>query len=1043
MQDELLQLWPDEENVAACIKHEAETVDNAVFLAVHQPMQFLRREVGSQGGGQTLDEGDLLKEFLTDNLPEGRLILPIVGSSGVGKSHVIRWIDAQLERRDDRDRRHVIRIPKGMSLKGVLRLLLSDLEGPEYDRLRRALLEAREQLAPDLAAKHLVLNLRHRLETEAAAAAARIRNKQELPLDRLVKTYGHPNALPMFLGDSELERSHWLSTPDGSAGVMSKMAEQVTEEASGPEDTRKHEFTANDLRIPPDMVQNLNRTSGKFYLRLQNTASGDRFAEAADVLNLVLDKAKQDLLQLGDGSLTDLFRDVRAELYRDGKELVLLVEDLAVLSGMQGALLQVMITEAYRDGEQVLCTMRSALAYTEGYANVPETVLTRARSRWLIEDIPGDEERILKRVEQLVGSYLNAARLGQDRLRSEFGRAAGSKSWVPSMDHRDFEDETQALVRAFGVTSEGYPLFPFNRGSIRQLTIAGSTNSRGDLVFNPRAVINNVLSKVLPLRANFAQQRFPSAGFGTADLKSVEVVSEVSRKVPATDLDRVLKLLAYWGDQPSTVGHAAALPQAIYAAFSLPWPNWGVTPTTKAPSAAKSQSNSPRRQKQPSAERRGNPKEDGWLTALQEWSSGGTLGQVHAMQLRNWLARAALEHAPWSQLLYKCRGDKPFVSWLSKQVYIPRALGGQPNMTPGQAFFVVAQDSDMDDQVRRAQVVQSLMAAVRIHDIHESWAYDGAVSDAALYGALLSSQAANATQFVRANHHRLTVDSVPALAETLLVGARALGVDGAESRQQHRLISATLADAEEPTTLRPGPWAELVRAFLQHRSTMRGALLEQVGARQGSGATVHAIDAATLLAAVAVTAGHWELQSALPPGGQDRSYKRMQTAHRDLRASLGRTLEAEREDLISWHAATEEWLGDEIEKSTLIETLRDTVRTAKRATPLNYDDSALRQHINMLKDLALKGTLKQCARLQDAQDFGSILSALAGRPHAVVDSIRALMTEMDRFLETYGREALSIVEGMGEDAFQQGVDGIQEELVLIETAVQNIQEARS
>jgi hypothetical protein len=66
--------------------------------------------------------------------------------------------------------------------------------------------------------------------------------------------------------------------------------------------------------------------------------------------------------------------------------LVLLVEDFAVLSGMQGALLQVMITEAYRDGEQVLCTMRSALAYTEGVAYVPETVRTRARSLWTIED---------------------------------------------------------------------------------------------------------------------------------------------------------------------------------------------------------------------------------------------------------------------------------------------------------------------------------------------------------------------------------------------------------------------------------------------------------------------------------------------------------------------------------------------------------------------------------------------------------------------------------------------------------------------------------
>ncbi len=160
MREELLGLWPDEEAVAACIKHEAETVDKAVFLAVHQPMRFVRVDQGAKLGIQQVrTEQDLLDEFLQERLPEGRLILPIEGSSGVGKSHVIRWIDAQLERRVDRDKRHVIRVPKGMSLKGVLRRLLDGLDGPRYEDLRAKLLTAREKLEPELAAKHLILNI--------------------------------------------------------------------------------------------------------------------------------------------------------------------------------------------------------------------------------------------------------------------------------------------------------------------------------------------------------------------------------------------------------------------------------------------------------------------------------------------------------------------------------------------------------------------------------------------------------------------------------------------------------------------------------------------------------------------------------------------------------------------------------------------------------------------------------------------------------------------------------------------------------------------
>ena len=100
-------------------------------------------------------------------------------------------------------------------------------------------------------------------------------------------------------------------------------------------------------------------------------------------------------------------------MLKEQRELVLLVEDFAVLSGLQKQLLQVVIKEAFRDGRQVLCTMRTALAYTTGYMTTA-TVLTRAHVEYLIPDEPGTEEEILRRIERLVGAYLNAARFGQE-----------------------------------------------------------------------------------------------------------------------------------------------------------------------------------------------------------------------------------------------------------------------------------------------------------------------------------------------------------------------------------------------------------------------------------------------------------------------------------------------------------------------------------------------------------------------------------------------------------------------------------------------------
>ena len=104
----------------ACIKTDAEGADKAVLLAVHQPMQFERRVIGGHREKvETCGEGELLVWFLADE-PDGRRIVPIVGSSGIGKSHVIRWLDAQIRRQPGNDGRVILRIPKGMSLKGVL-----------------------------------------------------------------------------------------------------------------------------------------------------------------------------------------------------------------------------------------------------------------------------------------------------------------------------------------------------------------------------------------------------------------------------------------------------------------------------------------------------------------------------------------------------------------------------------------------------------------------------------------------------------------------------------------------------------------------------------------------------------------------------------------------------------------------------------------------------------------------------------------------------------------------------------------------------------
>ncbi len=109
------------------------------------------------------------------------------------------------------------------------------------------------------------------------------------------------------------------------------------------------------------------------------------------MLNEIIDDAIAPLATPADTSLSELFYAVRRELLAEGRELVLLVEDFAVLAGIQGALLDAMIREGIR-GTREACVMRTALAVTEGYFTSFETVRTRAVFGWYINEVSSDTD---------------------------------------------------------------------------------------------------------------------------------------------------------------------------------------------------------------------------------------------------------------------------------------------------------------------------------------------------------------------------------------------------------------------------------------------------------------------------------------------------------------------------------------------------------------------------------------------------------------------------------------------------------------------------
>ena len=159
----LIDYWPTLTEINQCIRTEAETADDAVLLAVHEPMPLKVREVGT-GQEEEKTEQDLLDALMVAADDGSAIVLAITGDSGVGKSHMIRWLHAQLQRHPRRDRLVIVLVPKTASLRQVVELMLAPLEGEAYAKLRQELGRVTESLGPESASRMLATALTIELE---------------------------------------------------------------------------------------------------------------------------------------------------------------------------------------------------------------------------------------------------------------------------------------------------------------------------------------------------------------------------------------------------------------------------------------------------------------------------------------------------------------------------------------------------------------------------------------------------------------------------------------------------------------------------------------------------------------------------------------------------------------------------------------------------------------------------------------------------------------------------------------------------------------
>ncbi|SEI52025.1 protein DpdH [Paraburkholderia diazotrophica] len=526
--------WPTRDHVLQCIRTEAEELAEPVLLAVHESMELER--VGA-GEDRLCNEHDLLQHFLTVERP-----IPIIGRSGVGKSHLIRWLEARLKMHEASSNWHIVRIPKNASLRQVLEILLDRLEGEEFDSARGRIASVGDLLRTEEVADLLLMFMAqqlNRLYEQATDEIAKSRDEARAlsteDKDRLkaISTHARPGQ-----GLSEL-----ITDPNFKASLLQpthciyQFARRLTQGASDDELVRnEYELKEEDL----DFNFNLHDLSAKarqYVSQAQLNTSTNARNSAVRVLNEVLGQATrrafQHLFKFDGGSFQDLFKDIRRTLKMQERTLVVLVEDMAAISAIEDVLVDGLLEESVRDGEQVLCTLRSAIAVTDGYhgyARRKDTIKTRAIYEWFIREQSGDAGQTSTRILNFCARYLNAARHGSSELTQSW-RNRGAAEWPPRWDDVDVDSD---VIEAFGYAPSGIPLYPFNRSAIEALADRYCRKGDEPLKFNPRQILNEILLRTLrDHREECRQERFPVAGFGEiaagAGLTELYVLDEPAR----------------------------------------------------------------------------------------------------------------------------------------------------------------------------------------------------------------------------------------------------------------------------------------------------------------------------------------------------------------------------------------------------------------------------------------------------------------------------------------------------------------------------------
>lgn len=503
-------------------------------------------------------EEDVLSQFLLHNEDKHQFLL-VVGESGAGKSHLIRWFNERLLNEKPEDKVVIFVRRSDNTLKGTIKQLLekpeiSSISNREvYKRLVEATAVIDENKLKSEILSKFILEVEHDKDIY-----------DDDNSDVIFKPYEKKKLGPFLKYKQVQSKMLDIGGPIDRIYLKIAQSERIANDIDA-------FFVADDFEYNDDEIEeiqsNADRDTKKVLEKL--LCDPERKDCIARYLNKFLDVVIQRCSGLESGDFEEIFKDIRRSLKKEGKSLLILIEDITSFTGVNTALLNALTTEHTGYGNEDLCPVSSVIGITSGYFK--DTFKTNYRDRVsLYINLPNDvfnDEYLF----EFVAKYLNTMSLESSVL-TKWMKDGALSEFYPVHDVTDGKD-WEYYTTSFG---KRLCLYPFTQYAIKNLYKYRLSSKQ---LRTPRYILQYIVEPVVR-DVIYRKEIFPNTELKQYNINDSSALRTRIFNLAEVDEDikeRLYLFTCMWGNAKDTVivlengkRIISGIPESIYSELGLP-----------------------------------------------------------------------------------------------------------------------------------------------------------------------------------------------------------------------------------------------------------------------------------------------------------------------------------------------------------------------------------------------------------------------------------------------------------------------------------------